>query len=149
MKIVVVTSLLFATAAFAAGLKGTPQQIQQELTTIENEVLHANETCDRKVFERVEAEEFIFVDSRGGITTRQEDLDGMKDCKPKELRPELADIRVQVHGETAIFNAKLTETVHKADGTTASGTFRFTDVFVWRDGRWQMVLGQSTRIPAK
>ena len=24
---------------------------------------------------------------------------------------------------------------------------RFTDVFVWRDGRWQIVAGHSSRIP--
>ena len=140
------TSLL-ATPSWAAGPQKTSDEVQKELLNIEREVAAAQNHCDRDAFDEIEAKEFIFTDSSGKVTTKQEDLDSLKDCHPKETKTEISEPRVQVHGETAILNAKLTYTVTRKDGTIATPSFRFTDVFVWRDGRWQMVLGQSTRIP--
>ncbi len=147
MKTATLLLMLITSTATITGPKSTPEQIEKELLAIEQDVIKANETCDRAAFERIEASEFIFTSSSGEVTTRQEDLDGMKDCHPKQLDAELSDIRVQVHGDMALLNAKLTETLKKKDGTPVRASFRFTDVFVWRDGRWQMVAGHSSRIP--
>jgi ketosteroid isomerase-like protein len=54
---------------------------------------------------------------------------------------------VQVYGDTAVvwFTLNL---VGIRQGERAEVAFRFTDVFVRRDDRWQCVSSQSTRIDA-
>jgi hypothetical protein len=41
----------------------------------------------------------------------------------------------------------LATTTMKASGERLERTQRFTDVLVWRDGRWHLVAGHSSRHP--
>lgn len=134
-------------SAGTAGPKATPEQIKQALLQIEHDVVRGNETCDRAVFERIEADEFIFTNTVGKVTDKQQDLASLKDCHPSHLDASIDDARLQVHGKVAILNAHLAEHPTNKEGQVVTRNYRFTDVFVWRDGRWQMVLGQSARIP--
>ncbi len=148
MKILAAMLVLvtFASAQMV-GPKGKPGQIKDEFTKIELDVVGGNESCDRAVFERIEADEFIFTGPSGTVTDKQQDLASLKDCKPSKLDASIDDARVQVHGDVAIFNAQLTEHPTNKEGQVVTGRYRFSDVFVWRDKRWQMVLGHSSRIP--
>ena len=66
------------------------------------------------------------------------------DLKYQSIEPK--DIKVRVYGTTAIITAEAAIT-SISKGQTMSSRLRYTDVWVQRDGRWQMVGWQSTRIP--
>jgi ketosteroid isomerase-like protein len=52
-----------------------------------------------------------------------------------------------VHGSTAVVTGLNTlESSATASGKHISGAYRFTDVFVKRHGRWQVVASQLTRV---
>jgi ketosteroid isomerase-like protein len=83
--------------------------------------------------------------------------DGMRGDKAEELRlagqfnqqidsSTLDDFTVKIYGDTAVvwFSRRL---VGPSQGRRLELNFRFTDVFVYRDGRWQCVASQSTRVP--
>ena len=125
---------------------GTPAQIRARLIQIENEIGTANFTCDYKYFAQVEADEFVFTDASGGVTTRQQDLAGEKDCRKTEGTYVLDETRVSVYDSTAVVTSRATTTTHDKDGKPVVRLTRFTDVFVWRSGRWQLVAGHSSRI---
>ena len=55
------------------------------------------------------------------------------------------DFTVKIYGDTGVVWLTL-HLVGTKQGQRAEVTFRFTDVFVWRDGRWQCVSSQSTRL---
>jgi Ketosteroid isomerase homolog len=55
------------------------------------------------------------------------------------------DMKVQVHGDTAVVTYRSTDKGNYK-GNDLSGQYRWTDVFVKRNGRWQIVAGQGTRI---
>lgn len=57
-----------------------------------------------------------------------------------------SDLQVRVYGTTAIITGLAAMTVD-ANGEALNNRLRFTDVWVKRDGRWQMVAWQSTRMP--
>src|SRR6478609_5478728 len=57
--------------------KNKPNKIEAELMQLERDIGDANIRRDKAFFERVEAEEFIFTDSGGGITTKAEDVAGL------------------------------------------------------------------------
>ena len=148
MKTVAIFSVLvLLPLGLSADAKSRVEKVKAQLLHIEQEVVHANETCDRAVFERVEAEEFIFTGSAGKVTNKQEDLDSLKECRPSDLKASFEDPIVQLHGDVAILNAQLTQHPTNKEGQAVTRRFRFTDVFVWRDHRWQMIVGHSSRIP--
>jgi hypothetical protein len=43
--------------------------------------------------------------------------------------------------------ARVTISGKNKEGKPFTRQSRFTDVFVWRDGRWQIVAGHSSSIP--
>jgi ketosteroid isomerase-like protein len=53
------------------------------------------------------------------------------------------DPQVRVYGEVAVMLTGWRQEA-KMDGKDWSGDFRITDTWVWRDGRWQVVLRHST-----
>jgi len=122
-------------------------QVMKELVTIEQEIARANKECDYKYFARIEAAEFIFTGANGHVTTRAEDLAGEKDCRKSNQSPTLDEFRMQLHGSVAILSARSTSTSQGAGGAPMTRRSRFTDVFVWRDRRWQLVSGHSSNIP--
>jgi hypothetical protein len=59
------------------------------------------------------------------------------------------DTRVRLYGDVAIVTGTV---VAKPADVESSGTApirtKFTDILVWRDGRWQAVSSQETAVPA-
>jgi Domain of unknown function (DUF4440) len=126
---------------------------EQELMALERAIGDANVRRDKAFFERIEADEFIFTDAGGGITTKQEDVSSL-DTPPNPDAPRLVsyvpdEMRVYLYDKTAVVFGRVTTTYRNKEGKEGSSQSRFTDVFVWRDDRWQLVAGHSSRIPPK
>jgi len=122
-------------------------KVVAELMQLEQDIGQANIRRDKAFFERVEADEFIFTDSSGGITTKAEDIAGL-DKPPGEFRlvSYMADeMKVSVYGYTAVVTGRVT-TISKSKDREVPNQSRFTDVFVKRKGSWQIVAGHSSRI---
>lgn len=145
--ILVGTLLSIASAQVSGGPQGSPEQIKQDLIQIEREIGRANLDCDYKFFDQVEAEDFIFTDPNGGITTKKQDMAGERDCRKTEAKYELNDTLVSLYGNTAVVTSGVAISGKNRQKAPFTRKSRFTDVFVWRDGRWQIVAGHSSRIP--
>jgi ketosteroid isomerase-like protein len=137
---------IFAVGQPASTPPGTPGETKQNLIQIEQAIGRANMNCDYRFFERIEAEEFIFTDASGGVTTRKEDLAGEKDCKPSDASYDLDETEVRLYDNTAVVTSRVTIAGKNKAGQPFARRSRFTDVFVWRDGTWQLVAGHSSRI---
>ena len=59
---------------------------------------------------------------------------------------EFEEVRVRRYGEVAVAHALYHQRA-TARGRDWSGSFRMTDVWVHRDGRWQVVSRHSTQLP--
>jgi ketosteroid isomerase-like protein len=126
---------------------GSMDEIKKALIQTEREIGQANFDCDYKYFARVEADEFTFTDANGEVTTRKSDLAGEKDCHKFGGTYDLDETQVHVYGNTAVVTARVTIAGKNKAGNAFVHHSRFTDVFVWRDGRWQIVAGHSSKIP--
>ena len=125
---------------------GTPGQIKDELIRIENEIGRANLQCDYRYFERIEAEEFIFTDASGNVSNKRQDLAGEKDCRKSDATYDIDETDVRLYPTSAVVTGRITITKKDKEGKLITLKSRFTDVFVWRDARWQLVAGHSSRI---
>jgi len=148
--------ILFALALVIAGsIDLTAQKVPtskqskivSELKQLEIDIGKANIRRDKAFFERVEADEFVFIDSAGGVTTKAEDVASL-DQPPGEFRLvsyDVDEMKVKIYGSTAVVTGRTT-TVSKGKDREITNRTRFTDVFVRRAGRWQLVAGHSSRI---
>lgn len=121
--------------------------VEAELMQLERDIGQANINRDKTFFERIEADEFIYTDSGGGITTKAQDVASLD--KPigefKLVSYEVDEMKVKVYGDTAVVWGRVTTTLKGKDREVVNKS-RFTDTFVKREGRWQLVAGHSSRI---
>lgn len=125
---------------------GTPGEIKNELIQIEREIGRANLECDYRYFDRVEADDFIFTDAAGGVSDKKQDMAGEKDCHKTDGTYDVDEAEVRLYGNTAVVTGRVTTSHKNKEDKVVVRHSRFTDVFVWRDGRWQLVAGHSSRI---
>lgn len=147
--LLIAMGLAFAVAPVFAQktASSTDTKTQAALMQIERDIGQANIRRDKKFLEQIEADEFIFTDAGGGITTKTEDVASL-DKPPGDLRLtayEVDEMKVSVYGNAAVVTGRTT-TVSKGKDREISSRSRFTDVFVIRGGRWQLVAGHSSRI---
>jgi hypothetical protein len=89
---------------------------------------------DFKTLDRILADDWLSTDFQGKTTTKAQALAALK-TNPAQQPMELGEIKVRVFGTTAVVTGKDT-----------TGRFAWMDVFVKRNGRWQAVASQSTKI---
>ena len=141
--------LLTVSLVFSQTTNKTKQEnkIAAELMQLERDIGDANVRRDKAFFERAEADEFIFTDSAGNLTMKAEDVTSLdKPASEFKLTSYVVDnMKVMIYDKTAIVTGQTTTTL-KGNNREIINKSRFTDVFVKREGRWQVVAGHSSRI---
>src|SRR4051794_13581282 len=133
MRPILFALLLLPRLALAQQPAGAPpvsDSLRREITALEERIGRANFACDYKFFSEIEAPEFIFTDSRGGVSTRAEDLAGESSCKPSKGGYALEDVRIMPYGDVVVFNALATTRGTTPRGEPYERKTRFTDVLV-------------------
>lgn len=88
---------------------------------------------------------FRQIDSDGGWHDKAGFLDGILDERLTIAPYTVEDLQVRVYGDTALLTG--TTDLHGTwDGKPFRTHYRYTDVYVKRDGRWKVVNVQTTRI---
>ena len=108
--------------------------------TLNNALLRA----DWKTIEEIYADDIVFTTADGSVSHKSDSVREIQSGDAKFVSIEMSDVHVQELGNVAVVTGKLIEKGrYKTDDL--SGTYRFTDVWVKRDGRWQLVAGQEGR----
>lgn len=120
-----------------------------ELTKLLNDFLSA--TTDPAMHERFWADDLIYTRSAGRRISKSEVLRDVRSAPaPKPGDPKTVysaeDIRIQQYGDTAVVAFRLVGATSSAAGTQVAKLLN-SGTFVRRNGKWQVVNWQSTRIP--
>jgi ketosteroid isomerase-like protein len=121
---------------------------------LEEQLARAVVRGDRSFFERVLADDFTHTSHSGVFKTRAQWLAEAKASDQAEAKAaatryeamEVDDLAVRVYGDTAVVTGRTTPKGQTAKGQPMTGQYRFLRVWVRRDGRWQAVAFQGTRI---
>ncbi len=118
------------------GESGRPPSsaVEQELVEIERQYDIAQTKQDAAFFEKLEADNFILTYADGSTLTRSQDIALMKSWDPR-LKFASDDLHVQTFGNAAILSGRTTE----ISPTGERSSWRWLDLFVKRDGRWQIL----------
>jgi ketosteroid isomerase-like protein len=125
--------------------KGKGGNVEQTLMQTEQELVDAILKGDAAPFERAMADSFVFTAPDGGMQTKTQFIADLKSGALKMESTKNEDMKVQVYGDAAIVTYRSTDKGKYKD-FDISGQYRWTDVFVKRNGRWQIVSTQGTRI---
>ena len=137
--------LVVAAAVSSLGAQSAPVRSEQEiLVQLEqawDEAFHRN---DARFIEPILADEFIVTYPDGTRGDKAKELQLATVDQPIESS-KLDEFTVKVYRDTAVvwFTQHL---VGQSKGQLLALTFRYVDVFMFRDGRWQCIASQSTRV---
>lgn len=123
-----------------------------ELTKLLHEFLAVAGRGDKAVFERFFADDLIYTRSAGVTITKADILKGLNEpAKPDDPKSTYSadDITVRDYGNMAVVNFRLIQHLKKGDNDQETNYFRNTGTFLKRNGQWQAVAWQSTRVPAE
>ena len=129
----------------ALALAQAPGPAEKELTDLENHWGEATVKGDVQALERLYTDEYLAIDPAGATFTKAEDIANVKSGNFKLATFKLDDVKVRVHGEVAVVTGRNTIKAMYM-GKDISGAYRFTDVFVKRAGRWQVLTTQGTAV---
>ena len=110
---------------------------KQELLALENRWLQVEN--DPVALEDILAPDFLHV-VPGAIITKDQHLQFLREHSAGGQRSEkhFEDLHVRVYGEAGIVNGAVIDTTEHGERKTL-----FTDVFAYRDGKWQAVSAQE------
>jgi hypothetical protein len=118
-----------------------PSKDREAIIALEQEWLHAS---DRETLDRILASDFVHIVPVDHFLTKQEHIDWMaKHPAPKDQRTKFDKLSVRLYGDVGIVNGSVIAT--DDTGKELDRTM-FTDVFVFRQERWQAVNAQENQV---
>jgi ketosteroid isomerase-like protein len=134
-------SLLLCSLAQGAICPTGQAKDEAALVQVEHEWLRAVEHQDIAALGCILAEEFEEADFAGSLADRRAML--ASSAKPSSEHYELADLHAHVYGEFGYVRGKGV----RNDNGVLTAKSRFTDIFVYREGRWQCIAGHESHFP--
>jgi ketosteroid isomerase-like protein len=118
-----------------------------DLKNLENEWTVANINADKKKLNRILADDYVGV-SEGKAQGKAEYLKTIeRDTAIQHWNFE--GLKVSLNGDRALLSGVLRLDIKDQQGQDQQLAFRFTDKFVWRDGRWQANASEVEPLPVK
>jgi hypothetical protein len=143
--VVVLSAALFAPARSAPSRQGEGAEAAVRSAELKRfEVMVKN---DLAALEKALGDDLTYTHSSGVVDTKAQFLESLRSGRVRyqSIEP-VGDLKVRVYGSTAVINGKA-KVVVASGGQTKDLLLLFTDVWLKRAGRWQMVAWQSTKPP--
>jgi len=143
--VIVTVTLLAASCAVGQTPARRSAVVEQEIIRLERERLDAYARADRAAFDRIVADDFTMTHSDGSTFDKTQERSVLRPSTASRPLPTLSieDTRVRVYGSMVVTTGLLVEQGERV-GRVA---LRFTNIYIRRQGRWQIVAGQLTRSP--
>jgi hypothetical protein len=141
MRYLGIVVVLFGTCLLTIAQKS---DAGREVIGMENHFNDVLLRSDWKGVEQIEGDDLVFTNADGSVTHKPEQVGSVKSGDLKFQSIDMSEVQVLDFGRVAVASGKLIEKVQYKT-SDLSGTYRFTDVWVKRNGKWQLVAGQETR----
>ena len=120
-----------------------------DVRKLERAWLDAYEQRDARAMNTIVADDFVITSPDGSRQTKSQILASIK-VPPNPANPSLKfyteDVRARVYGDTVILIGRVV-TEYLRDGKTVKEQSRYTDTYLKRQGRWQVVASYLSKAP--
>ena len=148
-------SILVMLIVISCGLSRAQQVQQPKLTKAEDEVrklerqwLDAYEQNNPEAMDRIVADDFTITFPNGARQTKPQIMAMVKAprraAQPR-MRFSTEDVQSRTYGDTVILIGRVI-TEYERDGKTVKEQSRYTDTYVQRKGRWQVVASHLSNV---
>jgi len=96
---------------------------------------------DARELDRLYADEFTAINASGQVLNKAQTIAGRVSGRSSAQSFEVDEVIIQIYGDMA-----LAKTITRIEANTLSGRFRHLRVFIKRDGRWQIIATQMTKV---
>jgi len=141
----VVPWLLFGQAKPQQAAPAKSASVEQELIELENGMNDATVKGDVTFFDRIAADDLTDTDFTGRVWTKAQDIENVKSGNFKCTSAANDDFKVRVYGDTAVVTGRNTVKAQFIS-MDVSGQYRWTDTWIKRAGRWQLVATHNSKI---
>ena len=143
---VVIATIAAMTMLCGAAFPKEAARSEADLRATELKRFEANVNADAKVLGEVLDDGLEYVHSNGELDGKQSFIESLTSGR-RDYASTVADIEsVRIFGDVAIIRGKARVTVIDA-GNSRDLHIGYTDVWVWKDHRWQMTAWRSARLP--
>lgn len=141
----VLASAMLCLLSLSLAAAQSKASVEDQIKKLEQDWAQATIKSGAAAVDQYEADDIITTDPGGRVTDRAQDKADLSSGDLKVQSIELSDMRVRVYGDTAV--ATGTNTLNGTyKGQDISGKYRFTDTWVKRNGKWQVVATQATKV---
>jgi len=149
MKYILLLMILTLTLTAHGQTKSTETGAsEQEVRKLEREWLDAYEKLDVEAMNRIVADDFVITFPEGSMQTKAQIIEQLK--RPRGANSPAnkfytEDVQAKVYGDTVILIGRVI-TEWQREGKTAREQNRYTDTYVKRQGRWQVVASHLSNV---
>ena len=126
-----------------SGFDSAEQEIIRQIVDMERQAKEASLRRDAEFSLRTLAEDYVAITPLGQVTTKQDTISARRSGQLRYESMNVTDMVVRLYGDTAVVTARADVKGHQL-GEDFSGPYRYTRVWVRRNGRWQAVSYQAT-----
>ena len=159
-RVQMVLVLLLTGVPLLAQSNGESTQAE-EVLAVQTRWFKATATCNLPELEKIVSPAFMFLHHSGNIQTYEESMAPYRKCAPRTGEPQRStNTKVRIVGDMAIVVGDLQwgnvtpkpgekGSFLKPTGTGSFALFRYSHVYVRRNGSWMLVQQQSTGVPVR
>jgi ketosteroid isomerase-like protein len=147
-RILLVLTVIVASATLALSQMSGKDTSADEarIRTLNEESGEAQVKRDIAALDRMLADDFILTRANGVVANKAENLADVQSGDRSFASYTSDDVRVRLYGDAAVVTGRVTSTgTYK--GQDFSGRFRYTKMFIKRDGQWRIVAWHATLMP--
>lgn len=136
----------FVSAQSPAREAKTDESPEKELRRLEQQRVEALVRADVATLDRILSDDLSYIHSSGKLDTKAEFIDSIKSGAMKYSQMDHEGVSVRMLPDLALISGRSAVRV-AANAQQLSFQIRFIAAYARREGRWQMVAWQSTRLP--
>ena len=145
-NLLTIASLWLLSLSLAAGQDASKtSSLEDQIKKLEQNWAQATVKEGAAAVDQYEADDIIATDPSGRVTNKTQDKLDLSSGDFKIQSEELSDVRVRIYSNTAVASGtNIVKGTYK--GQDINGKYRFTDTWVKRNGKWQVVASQYTKV---
>jgi hypothetical protein len=120
-----------------------PENLRQQVLDLERQAREATLKRDSEFSERTLSDDYVAITPLGQVINKADTIAARRSGQLRYDSIDVSDMVVRLFGNTAVVTARA-EVRGKDLGEEFNGPYRYTRVWVKRNGRWQTVSYQAT-----
>jgi ketosteroid isomerase-like protein len=118
----------------------------QTVIDLDKRRMEAMARQDLRTLDELISDDLVYTHSSARLDSKRSLIEAMESGKTVYTAVVPSDVKAQDYGDTVVLTGAARISVNSGGNAMNFGV-RFTDVYVNKDGHWQMVAWQSTRLP--